>query len=305
MSAGAITTRGLLAAAASHLGSDASAREVELLLSHVLDCDRAWLYAHADDSLAAADAVQFHALLVRRAAGEPIAYLIGRREFWLLDLAVTPNVLIPRPETELLVELALRKIPQGVVVDIADLGTGSGAIALALACERPHARVLATDASAAALAVARGNAQRLRIGNVEFALGDWCAALGKRKFDLIVSNPPYIAAADAHLVQGDLRFEPRTALASGADGLDAICAIVRAAPAHLQPGAWLLFEHGYEQGVAARELLGESGFVEVFTARDLEGRERVSGGRCTDLLAGGLQANSRACMQRRPDPHRA
>ena len=278
MSTNVITARDLLAAAAGNLGGDEASREVELLLSHALGRDRAWLYAHADDALAAADAVRFHSLLMRRAAGEPLAYIIGHREFWSLELSVTPAVLIPRPETELLVELALRKTPQGTEVDIADLGTGSGAIALALARECPRARLLATDASAAALMVARGNAERLGVGNVEFAKGDWCAALGSAKFDLIVSNPPYIADADAHLHQGDLRFEPRGALASGADGFDAIRVIVRDAPVHLKPGGWLLFEHGYEQGVAARVLLEKSGFVGMFTELDLEGRERVSGG---------------------------
>ncbi len=279
MSAGPITPRGLLAAAADNLGGDESAREVELLLGHALGRDRAWLYAHADDALDAADGERFHALLTRRAAGEPIAYLTGRREFWSLDLAVTSDVLIPRAETELLVELALQRISQNVKVDIADLGTGSGAIALALAKERPQARVVATDCSTAALAVARGNAGRLHIANVDFAQGDWCAALGTRKFDLIASNPPYIAAADVHLQQGDLRFEPRAALASGADGFEAIRAIVRTAPACLQPGGWLMFEHGHEQAIAVRDLLEKSGFVEVFTERDLEGRERVTGGR--------------------------
>ena len=271
--------RGLLAAAAGELSGDESAREVELLLSHALRRDRAWLRAHADDPLAAEDAVQFHALLLRRTAGEPLAYIIGRREFWSLDFTVTPDVLIPRPETELLIEFALQRIPQNAQADIADLGTGSGAIALALAHERPQARVLATDASAAAWMVARGNAERLGIRNVEFVRGDWCAGLAERKFDLIVSNPPYIADGDTHLAQGDLRFEPRTALASGADGLDAIRAIVRDALAHLKPGGWLLLEHGYDQGAPVRRLLEKCGFVEVFTALDLEGRERVSGGR--------------------------
>ena len=246
---------------------------------HTLDRSRAWLYSHGDDNVDAAAALRFRALLGRREAGEPMAYLTGHREFWSLDLAVTPDVLIARVETERLVELALERIAQNVRVDIADLGTGSGAIALALAHERPQARVLATDSSTAALVVARANAERLRIANIEFAQGDWCAALGNRKFDLIVSNPPYIAAADVHLKQGDLRFEPRAALASGADGLEAIRAIVRASPAYLQPGAWMLFEHGHEQAIAVRDLLEKSGFVEVFTGRDLEGRERVSGGR--------------------------
>jgi release factor glutamine methyltransferase len=271
-----ISVRGLLAAAESELGGDESAREVEVLLAHALGRDRAWLYAHADDPLPVEQAIEFHRLLTRRAAGEPVAYLVGRREFWSLDLVVTPDVLIPRHETELLVELALQKIPQGKKMEIADLGTGSGAVALALARERPQARVLATDISDAALAVARGNAQRLGIGNVEFAQGDWCAALGERKFELIVANPPYVADVDLHLVRGDLRFEPPVALASGAAGLDAIAIIVRGAPAHLQPGAWLLFEHGFEQGSAARAALEQSGFVAVSTYSDLEGRERVS-----------------------------
>lgn len=279
MSVAAITARGLLAAAADSLEGDESAREVELLLGHALGSDRAWLYAHADDPLDPAAAVRFHALRMRRAAGEPIAYLTGRREFWSLDLAVTPDVLIPRPETELLVELALRRIPQNVKVDIADLGTGSGAIALALAHERPLARVLATDCSVVALTVARGNAGRLGIANIEFKQGDWCATLGKRMFDLIVSNPPYIAEADSHLKQGDLRFEPRASLASGADGLEAIRRIVPDAFALLQPGGWLMFEHGLEQGIAVRDLLEKRGFAEVATDRDLEGRERVSSGR--------------------------
>ena len=282
MSASTITARGLLAAAAAELDGDESAREVELLLGHALRRDRAWLYAHADDALAIDDAVRFHGLLMRRATGEPLAYVVGRREFWSLDLAVTPDVLIPRHETELLVELALPRIPQGAQVDIADLGTGSGAIALAIARECPLARVLATDASGAALAVARDNAERLGIRNVEFAQGDWCAALAGRRVDLIVSNPPYIAETDAHLRQGDLRFEPRAALASGVDGLDAIRSIVHAAPEHLQPCGWLLFEHGYDQGRAVRSLLEACGLVEVFTASDLEQRERVSGGRAPD-----------------------
>jgi len=275
----AITVRGLLAASSAELGGDEPAREVELLLGHALGKARAWLYAHADDALDGDSALRFHALLVRRAAGEPIAYIVGRREFWSLDLSVNPDVLIPRPETELLVELALPRIPQNVQMNIADLGTGSGAIALAIARERPRARVLATDASTTALALARENAARLDIGNVEFAQGDWCAALGGRRFDLLVSNPPYIAQADPHLQRGDLRFEPRAALASGADGLDAIHSIIAAAPAHLQPHGWLLFEHGHDQGAAARELLALGGFVEVFSALDLEQRERVSGAR--------------------------
>jgi release factor glutamine methyltransferase len=273
------TVRSALAHAAATLAGDEASREGELLLQHVLDKPRAWLFAHADDAFDAAAAARFRALVARRAAGEPVAYVTGRREFWSLDLVVSPDVLIPRAETELLVELALQRIPDSAECDVADLGTGSGAIALAIARERPRARVLAGDVSSVALAVARANAVRLAIGNIEFVQGDWCAALGGRRFDVIVSNPPYIAAADSHLRQGDLRFEPLAALASGTDGLDAIRTIVDAAPAHLKPGGWLLLEHGFEQGRAVRELLEKSGFVEVFTALDLEQRERVSGGR--------------------------
>lgn len=278
MSGDPITVRGLIDAAGAQLGGDEAGREVELLLGHALGRDRAWLYAHADDAVAVDAAIRFHDLLMRRSRGEPLAYILGRREFWSLDLDVTPDVLIPRHETELLVELALQKIPQAESVEIADLGTGAGGIALALARERPQTRVLATDISAAALDVARGNAQRLGIGNVEFAAGDWCVALGARKFDLIVANPPYVADVDLHLVRGDLRFEPPVALASGAAGLDAIGVIVRDVPMHLRRRGWFMFEHGFEQGPAARSALEKSGFVEVFTYSDLEGRERVSGG---------------------------
>jgi release factor glutamine methyltransferase len=272
------TVRSALAHAAATLAGDEAMREAELLLQHALDRPRAWLFAHADDMIDAAAAARFRSLVTRRAAGEPLAYVTGHREFWSLDLVVSPDVLIPRAETELLVELALQRIPPAAECDVADLGTGSGAIALAIARERPRARVLASDSSSAALAVARGNAARLAVGNIEFAQGDWCAALGGRRFELIVSNPPYIAAADRNLGQGDLRFEPQAALASGADGLDAIRAIVEAAPAYLKPAGWLLLEHGFEQGRAVRERLEKSGFVEVFTALDLEQRERVSGG---------------------------
>ncbi|MDE1884872.1 MAG: peptide chain release factor N(5)-glutamine methyltransferase [Xanthomonadaceae bacterium] len=272
------TVCSLLAEAQAALSGDEGRGEAELLLGHALGVDRAWLIAHRDDAVAPALAGQARCCVSRRAAGEPVAYIVGHRGFHALDLAVTPDVLIPRPETELLVDLALRHIPQSEKVDIADLGTGSGAIALSIATARARARVLATDASAAALDVARGNAQRLGLRNVEFAQGDWCAALATRRFNLIVSNPPYIAASDPHLRQSDLRFEPHAALASGADGLDAIRIIVRDAPTHLESGGWLLLEHGFDQGTAVRSLFEESGFVEISTARDLEGRERVSGG---------------------------
>ncbi|MGV8941613.1 MAG: peptide chain release factor N(5)-glutamine methyltransferase [Lysobacter sp.] len=258
--------------------------DAEWLLAHVLGQSRGWLYAHGDDELDAAAQARFAQLLARRIAGEPVAYLVGRRGFWCFDLKVTPATLIPRPETELLVELALARLPADRVADIADLGTGSGAIALALAHERPQARVIATDASVAALEVAEGNARELRLENIVFLQGDWLAPLKSkllqgRGFDLIVSNPPYIAATDAHLDQGDLRFEPPGALASGVDGLDAMRTIVRDAPAHLAAGGWLLLEHGWDQGEAVRALLIRAGLADVGTARDLEERDRISFGR--------------------------
>jgi release factor glutamine methyltransferase len=252
--------------------------EAEILLGHVLQRDRAWLFSHADFIPDATSCERFRELIGARQRGEPVAYLIGRRGFWTFDLTVTPDVLIPRPETELLVEIALERIPLDADIDVADLGTGSGAIALAIASERPRARVMATDASAAALAVAIANADRLGIGNVGFAQGDWFAALFSRRFDVIVSNPPYIAAGDRHLELGDLRFEPASALASGADGLDAIRTIVLAAPVHLVAGGWLLFEHGYDQGERVRSILDHAGFECVQTWRDIASNDRISGG---------------------------
>lgn len=209
-----------------------------------------------------------------------MAYLLGRRGFWTLDLAVGPDTLIPRPETELLVEQALQRLPSGQPCRVADLGTGSGAIALAIASERPLAQVVATDRSAAALAVARRNAEALGLASrVGFREGDWFAPLAGERFGLVASNPPYIREGDPHLGQGDLRHEPPSALASGADGLDALRAIVAGAPGHLEPGGWLLLEHGHDQGPAVRALLSDAGFVDVATVPDLEGRDRVGLGR--------------------------
>lgn len=253
--------------------------EAELLLAHALGKSRAWLYAHRDDRLPAAEAARCEALFARRALGEPVAYLTGRRGFWAFDLMVSPQTLIPRPETERLVELALERASPDEDLRLADLGTGSGAVALALAHERRRARVVATDISAGALEVARANARMLGLGNVEFRQGDWLAPLAGERFDIIVSNPPYIAEGDPHLRQGDLRHEPARALASGPEGLDAIGAIARDASAHLHPDGWLLIEHGWEQGAAVRALLGYAGFRSVHTDRDLEGRDRVTIGR--------------------------
>lgn len=270
------TVRRLLDAARARIDPD----DAGLLLGHVLGRSRGWLYAHAGDTVAGAQAEAFRALQARREQGEPVAYLCGRRGFWTLDLTVTPDTLIPRPETELLVELALERLCGGDT-SVADLGTGSGAIALALASERPRARVIATDASAAALEVARANAHRLGLRNVDFRLGDWFGALEGERFELVASNPPYIEAGDPHLRRGDLRHEPQAALASGPDGLDAIRAIAAAAPAHLATGGWLLLEHGWTQGAAVRALLEAAGLVEVATHADLEQRDRVTLGRLT------------------------
>ena len=252
--------------------------EAAMLLCRALgDVSRAWLIAHEQDVSSPEQHAAFDMLLQRRLAGEPLAYILGEREFYGLNFNITPAVLIPRPETELLVELALQRLPQhGRVLD---LGTGSGAIALTLAHERPDAQATAVDASKAALEVARENVKRLELRNAHLLHSDWFSALTGESYDLIVSNPPYVAAADPHLQQGDLRFEPISALASGRDGLDAIRSIVIEAGSHLNAGGWLLFEHGYDQAVAARILLLQAGFTEVFSTKDLSGIERVSGGR--------------------------
>lgn len=250
--------------------------DAELLLAHVLGASRTWLFAHARDDLPPEPRARFESLVARRAEGEPVAYLVGRRGFWSLDLQVTPATLIPRPETELLVELALERLPADRMLRVADLGTGSGAIALAIARERPQAKVVATDASADALAIARGNAARHGLDNVVFREGRWFAPLAGERFDLVASNPPYVADGDAHLEQGDLRYEPRSALAAGPDGLDDVRIIVADARGHLAAGGWLLLEHGLDQGDAVRTLLDAAGFTQVATRQDLEGRDRVT-----------------------------
>jgi release factor glutamine methyltransferase len=253
--------------------------EVQSLLQAVLQVNRAWLLTHPEHLLDDEQYARCMALLKRRLSGEPVAYILGEREFYGLDFKVSPSTLIPRPETELLVELALQRIPQSGPFRVLDLGTGSGAIALSIAHARPDVEVVAVDVSQDALEVARENAQRLNIGNVLLLHSDWFSALHGGHFDLIVSNPPYVAENDAHLMQGDLRFEPQTALASGADGLDDIRRICAQAKAHFNPGGWLLFEHGFDQPADVRALLNQAGFTEVFSARDLSGIERVSGGK--------------------------
>jgi len=310
------------------LDSSSARIEVQALLQHVLKVSRAYLLAYPERRLNENEQSQFDELFQRRMKGEPIAYILGEREFFGLMFKVTPATLIPRPETELLVELALQCIPKshsshllsveltsqtvgcGELASridrercvssftasyggaaqcnqfsaghdrfrILDLGTGSGAIALSLAHARPDIEVVAVDASAEALEVARENVQLLGIKSATLIQSDWYASLANQRFELIVSNPPYIVAGDPHLQQGDLRFEPTTALASGYDGLDDIRSIVAEAPNYLEPGGKLLLEHGYDQATQVRELMSEAGFREVFSACDLAGIERVSGG---------------------------
>jgi release factor glutamine methyltransferase len=280
------------------LDSGSARIEVQVLLQAVLQVNRAWLLTHAEQSLDDQQYASYAALFERRLRGEPIAYLIGEREFYGLTFKVSPATLIPRPETELLVELALQRcgrvaaLPPGThrpppcggitlqgPCRVLDLGTGSGAIALSIAHARPDVEVVAVDSSDAALAVAQSNAQHLQARNAQLLCSDWFSALGDQRFDLIVSNPPYIASGDAHLSQGDLRFEPSAALASGGDGLHDIRRIIADAHSYLNAGGWLLFEHGYDQAEQVRALLQQAGFSEVFSARDLAGIERVSGGR--------------------------
>lgn len=255
--------------------------EARLLLAHVLGRPLAWLFAHDDEVLDEAALLAFASLAARRAGGEPVAYLLGHREFYGREFAVSRAVLIPRPETELLVDLARRKVGAGntaiQALRILDLGTGSGCIAITLALEIPRAEVTAADASAEALVVAQANAER-HGAKLRLLQSDWYAALAGERFDLIVSNPPYIAAGDPHLAEGDLRHEPPSALASGGDGLDAIRHIVAAASAHLTERGQLWFEHGYDQAGAARELLLAAGFTGIEQHADLAGIIRVSGG---------------------------
>ncbi len=273
------TSRELLHQGTRQLAGQASARlEAELLLCHASGARRAALFAHPEREFGETVEAAYARLLERRASGEPIAYILGEREFWSLTLQVSPAVLIPRPETELLVEAALERIPENSAMRVADLGTGSGAIALAIAHERPACAIQASDLSADALAVARQNAARNGLENVQFHLGSWLEPLDG-PFDLIASNPPYVADGDPHLDAGDLRFEPQSALVAGPDGLDAIRIIVDQATENLVAGGWLLLEHGHEQGAPCRHVLTGVGFSQVETRHDLQGLERVTLGR--------------------------
>lgn len=251
--------------------------DAQWILCQLLARPRGWLLAHDQDELPAEAAAAWPALLARRAGGEPLAYVLGEREFRGMALQVSPAVLVPRPETELLVDWALACLDAAPSHEVIDLGTGSGAVALAIRQARPGARVLATDASAQALAVARGNAQRLGL-ELSFALGDWWAAApAGARFGLAVCNPPYIAADDPHLAA--LQHEPLTALTPGGDGLAALAAVIRDAPLHLLPGAWLLLEHGHDQADAVQALLQAAGFEARSTRADLAGLPRCTGGR--------------------------
>jgi release factor glutamine methyltransferase len=253
------------------------AAEARLLLCHLLGRNTAWLEAHRDEALEKPVASRFVGWVQRREEGEPVAYLLGLREFYGRDFAVSPAVLIPRPETELLVELALQKVANLPRPRILDLGTGSGCLAITLALECSTAQVTAVDASAAALAVATENARHLG-AVVRFVESDWYAALLGERFDLIVANPPYIAPGDPHLSQGDLRFEPASALTAADNGLADLRRIAADAPHYLAPGAWLLCEHGYDQADAMVQILHDAGFGAVEQHRDLAGIIRVSGG---------------------------
>ena len=264
-------------AVAALCGSDSPKRDAEILLGFATGKSRSWLVAFDDAELDTAQLTQLEALLARRVTGEPIAHLVGEREFWSLPLRVNNATLIPRPDTEILVEQALAHLPAEPAT-LLDLGTGTGAIALALASERPDCQVIGCDRIPAAIALAQDNAQRLRIHNVQFHLSHWFDHLPAQRVDLIVSNPPYIDAADEHLQQGDVRFEPLSALVADDQGLADLRFIIQAAPQWLTPQGWLLLEHGWQQGAAVRALLAQHGYQAVQTVEDYSGNPRVTSG---------------------------
>jgi len=256
--------------------SDSDRLDAEVLLAHVLGKPRSYLHAWPHAQLHEPQLALYRQLVARRAEGEPVAYLTGRREFWSLDFEVSRATLIPRPETELLVEQALAGLPADRPLRVADLGTGSGAVAVALARERNRWRLCATDRSVAAIEIARRNAARLQVSELDFVVGDWSSAFADRSLDAIVSNPPYVAEQDPHLAQGDVRFEPRTALAAGAQGLDDLGRLIQDAARVLKAGGWLFLEHGAGQSAAVRALLNKLNFKGIATLRDLAGLERVT-----------------------------
>lgn len=252
--------------------------DARILLQHILNVNHAFLLTHSNHILSSALEKSYSQLVARRVQGEPIAYLIGECDFYDITFKVTPDVLIPRPETELLVELAIMRVSSKSNCRILDLGTGCGAIGVTIAKHCPQASVIAVDLSSAAVSLARKNAVDNNVKNVCFAVGNWFSELSGQKFDLIASNPPYIAENDPHLYQGDLRFEPKIALTTESDGLACIRDIVATACDYLKVGGWLMLEHGYDQAVACRQLLEAAGFSEIFSCPDLAGIMRVSGG---------------------------
>ena len=253
--------------------SPSSRLDIELLLTTALKKTRDFLYAHSEYKLTPQQQKRFDLLFTRRLKGEPIAYILGQKEFWSFELKVNKNVLIPRPETELLVELALAKCTKKIAT-VADLGTGSGAIAIALAYERPKWNVIATDISKKALQLARHNAKKAQLKNIRFYCSDWCQSLPKQQFELIISNPPYIAQNDPHLKKGDVRFEPKTALTSD-DGLKDLTKIITQAKEYLKPGGWLILEHGYDQSKKAQKLLRQHGYNNITPYQDLAKIDRA------------------------------
>jgi release factor glutamine methyltransferase len=260
--------------------SNSARIDAEIILAFILKQNRTYLYTWSDREVLPEGVAHYQALIKQRAAGEPVAYLVGSQPFWSFELKVTPATLIPRPETELLVEQALALIPETEPLRVADLGTGSGAIALAIASERPAVAVVATDQSEQALHIARENAVALGVTNIEFRLGSWTEPLAAERFNLIISNPPYVEPESHYLQQGDLRFEPESALiGADADGLGDIRHIIQFAADHLHAAGWLLLEHGAEQGSAVREVLERNDFEAIETLKDLAGLERVTIGR--------------------------
>lgn len=253
--------------------------EVRVLLEHVLNVDRAWLLSHDDEEIKGATGERYEGLLARRLAGEPIAYIVGEREFYGRSFKVGPSVLIPRPETELLVDLAKVQIPADKPCDIVDLGTGSGCIAITLALECPACKVTAVDSSRPGLDLAGENALSLK-ADVKWHQGNWFSGLDELRFDLIVSNPPYVAEQDAHLQSGDVRFEPRTALASGPLGLNDLAVIIEQSPIFLRPDGWVLLEHGWNQGCAVGNMMKRRGFRQIQCHKDYAGLDRVTWGKC-------------------------
>ena len=274
------------AAAALSATSTSARLDAEVLARYALSLSPTQLIVHAERELSAREIAELDARLVRRARGEPVPYIVGTREFWSLPFKVNEQVLIPRSETELLVACALRHIPTNHSCTVADLGTGSGAIALAIAHERPRAHIIATDISPSALAVAQDNARALGVTNVEFRLGDWCAPL-RESCKVIVSNPPYVRADDTHLTQGDVRFEPMLALAAGVDGLSAIRAVAAQARAYLADGGVLMMEHGYDQQSAVIEILQSHDYRDIEGLRDLAAQPRAVAARVAQSARGG------------------